>query len=54
MPGKIAIEIEKKYKYAFLKAISKQGFALDGVRRVDEHKSILQLIKIEKSALLSD
>ena len=54
MPSKIAIEIEKKYKYAFLKALAKQGFALDGIRRVDEHKSILQLIKVEESALLSD
>ena len=53
-PSKIAIEIEKKYKFQFLKIMAKQGFALDGVRRVDEHKSILQLIKVEKSALLSD
>lgn len=54
IPSKIAIEIEKKYKFAFLKAMAKQGFALDGTRRVDEHKSILQLVKIEESALLSD
>jgi hypothetical protein len=54
IPSKIAIEIEKKYKFAFLKAMAKQGFALDGTRRVDEHKFILQLVKIEESALLSD
>jgi len=54
MPSKIAIEIEKKYKFQFLKIMAKQGFALDGIRRVDEYKSILQLIKVEKSALLYD
>ena len=47
MPSKIAIEIEKKYKFQFLKIMAKQGFALDGIRRVDEYKSILQLIKVE-------
>jgi len=54
MPSKIAIEIEKKYKFQFLKAMARHGFVLDGTRRVDADKSILQLIAIEKSALLSD
>jgi hypothetical protein len=54
MPSKIAIEIEKKYKFQFLKRMIDHGFVLDGVRRVDEYKSVLQLVKVEKSALLSD
>lgn len=54
MPSKIAIEIEKKYKFQFLKAMARHGFVLDGTRRLDSEKSILQLIAIEKSALLSD
>jgi hypothetical protein len=54
MPSKIAIEIEKKYKFQFLKRMVSLGFVLDGVRRVDEYKSVLQLIKVEQSALLSD
>jgi len=54
MPSKIAIEIEKKYKFSFLKAMIPHGYVLDGIRRVDEYKSVLQLIKVEKSALISD
>ena len=54
MPSKIAIEIEKKYRFQFLKAIARHGFVLDGTRRVDENKAILQLTTVEKSALLSD
>lgn len=54
MPSKIAIEIEKKYKFNFLKAMIPHGYVLDGMRRVDEYKSVLQLIKVEKSALISD
>jgi len=54
MPTKIAIEIEKKYKFNFLKAMIPHGYVLDGMRRVDEHQSVLQLIKAEKSAFISD
>jgi len=54
MPSKIAIEIEKKYKFNFLKAMIPHGYILDGMRRIDEYKSVLQLIKAEKSALISD
>lgn len=54
VPTKIAIEIEKKYKFNFLKAMIPHGYVLDGTRRLDEHKSILQLIKAERSALISD
>ena len=54
IPTKIAIEIEKKYKYSFLKAVLRYGYSLDGFRRKDEHYSILQLVKSKKPALLSD
>lgn len=54
MPSKIAIEIEKKYKFNFLKAMIPHGYILDGMRRVDEYKSVLQLIKVKKSAFISD
>ena len=54
MPSKIAIEIEKKYKFNLLKTLLPHGYVLDGMRRVDEYHSILQLIKAEKSALVSD
>ena len=30
------------------------GYILDGMRRVDEYKSVLQLIKVKKSAFISD
>jgi len=54
MPTKIAIEIEKKYKFNFLKAVLRHGYILDGVRRKDDTYSILQLIKSEKPIILSD
>lgn len=54
MPTKIAIEIDKKYKYNFLKAVLPFGYSLDGLRRKDENYAILQLVKSEKPAILSD
>ena len=54
MPIKIAIEIEKKYKYSFLKAVLRHGYILDGTRRKDENYSIVQLVKSEKPIILSD
>ena len=54
MPTKIAIEIEKKYKYSFLKAVLRHGYILDGTRRKDENYSILQVVKSEKPIILSD
>lgn len=54
MPTKIAIEIEKKYKFNFLKAVLHHGYILDGVRRKDDTYSILQLTKSEKPIILSD
>jgi len=54
MPTKIAIEIEKKYKFNFLKAVLPFGYSLDGFRRKDENYAILQLVKSKKPALLSD
>jgi len=54
MPIKIAIEIEKQYKYNFLKAVLRYGYILDGVRRKDDDCSILQLKKSEKPIILSD
>lgn len=54
MPIKIAIEIEKKYKYNFLKAVLRYGYILDGTRRKDENYTIVQLIKSEKPIILSD
>jgi len=54
MPTKIAIEIDKKYKYNFLKAVLPHGYTLDGLRRKDENYAILQLVKSEKPAILSD
>ena len=54
MPTRIAIEIEKKYKYNFLKAVLRYGYILDGMRRKDENYTILQLKKSEKPIILSD
>lgn len=54
MPTRIAIEIEKKYKYNFLKAVLRYGYILDGTRRKDDNYTIVQLIKSEKPIILSD
>lgn len=54
MPTRIAIEIEKKYKYNFLKAVLRYGYILDGTRRKDENYTIVQLIKSDKPIILSD
>jgi hypothetical protein len=50
-PEKIAIEIEKGYKNAFLKTIRIYGYKLESSRKGDDLVNILTLIKIKKKIL---
>ena len=50
-PQKIAIEIERKYQFHFLKVMARIGYALDSMKRGDSNNSILTLVKSEKSVL---
>jgi len=53
MPDKIAIEIEKSYKQAFLNAIRLYGYKLNSSKKGDERVTILTLIKINKKSLVN-
>ena len=48
-PAKIAIEIERKYQFAFLKIMARVGYALDSMKKGDSKNSILTLVRSEKS-----
>lgn len=48
-PEKIAIEIERKYQFSFLKIMARIGYALDSMKKGDSKNSILTLVKSEKS-----
>lgn len=50
-PTRIAIEIERKYKTAFLKLMSNMGFMLETVKRGDDRVCILTLSKATSSVL---
>jgi len=48
-PEKIAIELERKYRFNFLKTMARIGYALDSMKRGDSENCILTLVKSEKS-----
>ncbi len=48
-PNKIAIEIERKYRFHFLKIMARIGYALDSMKRGDSENCILTLVRSEKS-----
>ena len=50
VPSKIAIEIGRKYRFAFLKLMSRKGYSLDSMKRGDDEHCILTLVKSEKEA----
>jgi hypothetical protein len=54
VPMSIAIEIEREYKFAFLKTMLRLGYELESLRRGDDRVSILTLTKIQsqKSMLI--
>lgn len=43
VPTKIAIEIEREYRFAFIKSMVKHGYTLDSLRRVDDVHCIITL-----------
>ena len=45
-PHKIAIEIEREYRFDFLKMMAKQGYTLDSLRKSNKDNCILTLEKI--------
>lgn len=54
VPTKIAIEIEREYKFAFIKSMVKYGYTLDSLRRVDDLHCIITLnrpVKHEELAI---
>jgi len=50
-PTRIAIEIERKYKTAFLKIMFSMGFSLETTKRGDDHVCILTLSKATSDIL---
>jgi len=54
VPTKIAIEIEREYRFAFIKSMVKLGYTLDSLRRVDDVHCVLTLnrpLKAEELAV---
>jgi hypothetical protein len=49
-PDKIAIEIGREYRFAFLKIMNKVGYCLDSMRRGDDQFCVLTLVKSEQGA----
>lgn len=49
-PDKIAIEVGREYRFAFLKIMSRIGYSLDSMRIGDKDYCILTLVKSEKGA----
>jgi hypothetical protein len=49
-PSKIAIEIGREYRFAFLKIMGKIGYRLDSMKRGDSHYCVLTLVKSEQGA----
>ena len=47
-PDKIAIEIGREYRFAFLKIMKKVGYCLDSMKRGDDNYCILTLVKAEQ------
>lgn len=45
-PQKIAIEIEREYRFAFLKMMAKQGYMLSSLRKSNNENCILTLEKL--------
>jgi hypothetical protein len=45
VPSKIAIEIEKEYKFAFIKSMVNHGYTLSSLRRLDEQHCVITLNK---------
>jgi len=50
-PSKIAIEIEREYRFGFMKVMARAGYKLDSLRRSDNENVVLTLVKIEKNVL---
>ena len=48
IPGKIAIEIGREYRFHFLKTMARIGYSLDSMKRGDSENCILTLVKSEK------
>jgi len=46
IPTKIAIEIERKYRFSFVKLMGSRGFTLDGMKRGDDRVCILTLVYV--------
>tara|TARA_Y100000592_G_C5331674_1_gene249803 strand:- start:63 stop:371 length:309 start_codon:yes stop_codon:yes gene_type:complete len=51
VPTRIAIEIERKYRFAFLKLMARHGFTLEKTKRGDDHVCVLTLAKAEHTIL---
>ena len=49
-PEKIAIELGREYRFAFLKIMSRVGYCLDSMKKGDKDYCILTLVKSEKGA----
>ncbi len=47
-PNKIAIEIGREYRFAYLKMMAKIGYKLDSMKRGDDTHCILTLVKSEQ------
>lgn len=51
IPKKIAIEIERKYRFHFLKTMLNLGYELESLKRGDDRVCIITLSKIKKEIL---
>ena len=51
IPTKIAIEIERKYRFHFLKMMLRLGYELESLKRGDDRVCIMTLSKIQEQIL---
>ena len=51
VPNKIAIEIGRKYRFAFLKLMARYGYSLSSTKRGDSEKTIITLERITNTIL---
>ena len=49
-PDKIAIEIGREYRFAFLRIMKKIGYSLDSMKRGDDKYCIMTLVRSEQGA----
>jgi hypothetical protein len=51
VPTKIAIEIGRRYRFAFLKLMAKYGYTLHSTRRGDSETTIITLERVSNAVL---